>query len=45
VVEWESIQAWDAAHDDGFFVLTRRPDIPFVPVATLCRALALSVEA
>lgn len=45
VVEWESIEAWDAAHDDGFFALTRRPDIPFVAVPTLCRAVALPVEA
>ena len=45
VVEWESIEAWDAAHDDGFFALTRRPDIPFVAVPTLCRALTLPVEA
>ncbi len=40
VVEWESVESWDAAHDDGFRALTVRPDIPFVPVPTLTRALA-----
>jgi heme-degrading monooxygenase HmoA len=40
VVEWESVESWEAAHDDGFRALTVRPDIPFVPVATLCRPVA-----
>jgi heme-degrading monooxygenase HmoA len=37
VVEWESADAWAAAHDDGFRALAVRPDLPFVPYATLCR--------
>jgi heme-degrading monooxygenase HmoA len=45
VVEWESIESWAAAHDDGFRALTVRPDIPFKPVATLCRPVAERVEA
>jgi heme-degrading monooxygenase HmoA len=40
VVEWESVESWEAARDDGFRALTMRPDIPFVPVATLCRPVA-----
>lgn len=35
VVEWESAQAWQAAHDDGFRALVR-PPLPFVSLPTLC---------
>ena len=45
VVEWESVESWQAAHDDGFRALTVRPDIPFVPVATLCRPVTAPVGA
>jgi hypothetical protein len=45
VVEWESVAAWEAAHDDGFRALTVRPDIPFTAVPTLCRAVPAAVEA
>lgn len=38
VVEWESPDAWRAAHDDGFRALTGG-DLPFTAHPTLCRAV------
>jgi heme-degrading monooxygenase HmoA len=35
VVEWESAEAWTAAHDDGFRALTGG-DLPFTAHPTLC---------
>ena len=35
VVRWDTVGAWEAAHDEGFRALTARP-LPFRPVATLC---------
>jgi heme-degrading monooxygenase HmoA len=40
IVEWESVESWAAAHDEGFRALTMRPDIPFTPVPTLCRLVS-----
>jgi hypothetical protein len=34
VVEWESVAAWQAAHDEGFRELAADP--PFVARPTLC---------
>lgn len=45
VVEWESVESWEAAHDDGFRALTVRPDIPFTAVPTVCRTVAVAVGA
>lgn len=36
LVEWESVAAWEAAHDEGFRRLAVRPDMPFVGYPTLC---------
>ncbi len=36
VVEWESPQAWAAAHDDGFRALTQPAALPFTTIPTLC---------
>jgi hypothetical protein len=36
VVEWESPEAWQAAHDEGFRALTGG-DLPFTAFPTLCR--------
>jgi hypothetical protein len=36
VVEWESPEAWQAAHDEGFRVLAGG-DLPFTAQPTLCR--------
>jgi heme-degrading monooxygenase HmoA len=38
VVEWESPDAWRAAHDEGFRALTGG-DLPFTAHPTLCRAV------
>jgi heme-degrading monooxygenase HmoA len=42
VVEWESPEAWRAAHDEGFHALTRG-DLPFTTHPTLCRPVASPV--
>jgi heme-degrading monooxygenase HmoA len=39
IVEWESVQSWKAAHDDGFRALTQ-PPLPFDPMPTLCELVA-----
>ncbi|HEY3528187.1 MAG TPA: antibiotic biosynthesis monooxygenase [Nocardioides sp.] len=39
VVEWESPDAWRAAHDDGFRALAGG-DLPFTAQPTLCRAVS-----
>jgi hypothetical protein len=36
VVEWESIVAWQAAHDEGFRQRAVRPDMPMTTFPTLC---------
>ena len=36
VVEWESAQAWQAAHDDGFRALADPARLPFVTIPTVC---------
>jgi heme-degrading monooxygenase HmoA len=38
VVEWESPEAWLAAHDEGFRALTGG-DLPFTAYPTLCRSV------
>jgi heme-degrading monooxygenase HmoA len=43
VVEWESPQAWRAAHDAGFRALTEG-ELPFTAHPTLCRAVAAHQE-
>jgi hypothetical protein len=43
VVEWESPQAWRAAHDDGFRRLAGG-ELPFTAHPTLCRPLAAGAE-
>jgi len=47
VVQWESPEAWEAAHDDGFRALVTAPDLPeFTSVPTLFEVIhAGSVEA
>jgi heme-degrading monooxygenase HmoA len=40
VVEWESLPAWNAAHDDGFRALTARGRLPFTAIPTLCEVLS-----
>ncbi len=42
VVEWESPEAWQAAHDEGFRALTDG-ELPFTAHPTLCRPLTASV--
>jgi hypothetical protein len=44
VVEWESPDAWRAAHDNGFRALTDG-DLPFTAHPTLCRAVPATAEA
>ena len=44
VVEWESPQAWRAAHDAGFRALTDG-DLPFTAHPTLCRPVPARAEA
>ncbi|MDT4912856.1 MAG: hypothetical protein QOC66_1984 [Pseudonocardiales bacterium] len=39
VVEWESLEAWDAAHDEGFRALTDPSRLPFRPVPTVCELI------
>jgi hypothetical protein len=39
VAGWESAEAWEAAHDEGFRALAVRPDLPFRPVPTLCEVV------
>ena len=41
VVEWESVDAWQAAHDDGFRTIAARPQ-PFVSHPTLCRPVGVT---
>lgn len=43
VVEWESPQAWRAAHDEGFRRLAGG-DLPFTAQPTLCRPVAAGAE-
>ena len=40
VVEWESMQAWQAAHDDGFRALAAPARLPFVTIPTVCQLVA-----
>jgi hypothetical protein len=42
VVEWESPEAWQAAHDEGFRALTEG-DLPFTTHPTLCRPVVSPV--
>jgi heme-degrading monooxygenase HmoA len=44
VVEWESPDAWRAAHDAGFRALTEG-DLPFTAQPTLCRRVTAHQEA
>jgi hypothetical protein len=44
VVEWESPEAWRAAHDGGFRALAGG-DLPFTAHPTLCRQVAAHQEA
>src|SRR3954451_15382564 len=39
IVEWESAQAWQAAHDDGFRALADPARLPFVTIPTVCELL------
>jgi hypothetical protein len=41
VVEWESVEAWQAGHDDGFRAIAARPQ-PFVSHPTLCRPVGVT---
>jgi hypothetical protein len=41
VVEWGSVAAWQAAHDDGFRAIAARPQ-PFVSHPTLCRPVGVT---
>jgi hypothetical protein len=43
VVEWESPEAWRAAHDEGFRRLAGG-DLPFTAQPTLCRPVAARAE-
>jgi len=43
VVEWESPEAWQAAHDDGFRALAGG-DLPFTAHPTLCRPVTTRQE-
>ena len=43
VVEWESPDAWRAAHDEGFRALAGG-DLPFTAHPTLCRPVAVTQE-
>jgi antibiotic biosynthesis monooxygenase len=40
IVEWESAQAWQAAHDDGFRALADPARLPFVTIPTVCELLS-----
>jgi hypothetical protein len=44
VVEWESPDAWRAAHDEGFRALAGG-DLPFIAHPTLCRPVAVEEAA
>lgn len=41
LVEWESMTAWEAAHDAGFRARAVRDPMPFVGRPTLCRPTAI----
>jgi hypothetical protein len=44
VVLWESVEAWQAAHDQGFRDIVAGPQ-PFVSLPTLCRPVLTACEA
>jgi heme-degrading monooxygenase HmoA len=45
VVEWESVAAWRAAHDEGFRERAVRPNMPMTAYPTLCVPVSLSTTA